>query len=180
GRGSIPEFPGIPEGVMDIIPVDLVVSALLAVAARPPDPGPAYFHVCSGSRNPLSFRLLYESVRAYFLEHPLPEHNRGSYLAPTWQFPGRRVVEARLRAGERLIEAADRLVTRLPRSDRVRDWARSLDRERGRVEFVRRYADLYGAYLELEVIYTDDRTVELSRSLSEDDREAFNFDAAAF
>jgi alcohol-forming fatty acyl-CoA reductase len=181
GRAAIPEFPGIPEGVMDVIPVDLVVSALLAVGGRPPAArSPAYFHVCSGSRNPLSFRLLYECVREYFLEHPLPEHNRGAHLAPTWQFPGRRVVEGRLRAAERLIETADRVVTRLPRSDRVRDWARSIDRERGRVDFVRRYADLYGAYLEIEVIYTDDRTLELFRSLPPADRERFPFDAGVF
>ena len=87
-------------------------------------------------------------------------------------------MEAKLRAGERLIDAADRVVTRLPRSARVRDWARSLDRERGRLEFVRRYADLYGPYLEIEVIYTDDRTLELYRSLSPEDRERFHFDAA--
>ena len=29
------------------------------------------------------------------------------------------------------------------------------------MDFVRRYSDLYGAYTEAEVIYTDDRTVEL-------------------
>jgi HAD superfamily hydrolase (TIGR01490 family) len=43
---------------------------------------------------------------------------------------------------------------------------------------VRRYADLYGAYTEAEVIYTDDRTLELYRSLSEEDRQSFGFDAA--
>jgi fatty acyl-CoA reductase len=30
GRGAIPEFPGLPEGVVDIIPIDLVVNAMLA------------------------------------------------------------------------------------------------------------------------------------------------------
>jgi HAD superfamily hydrolase (TIGR01490 family) len=178
GRGSIPEFPGIPEGVMDIIPIDLVINAMLAIAARPPAGDPQYFHVCSGSRNPLSFRNLYRWVREYYLAHPLPERGRGEHRVPEWDFPGRRPVEAKLRAGERLIDAADRVVTRLPRSARVRDWARSLDRERGRLEFVRRYADLYGPYLEIEVIYTDDRTLELYRSLSPEDRERFPFDAA--
>ena len=36
GLGQIPEFPGIPEGIIDIIPVDFVVNAILAVAANPP------------------------------------------------------------------------------------------------------------------------------------------------
>jgi HAD superfamily hydrolase (TIGR01490 family) len=180
GRGAIPEFPGIPEGIMDLIPVDLVVNAMIAVAARPSTERPRYVHVCSGSRNPLTYRRLYENVLEYFRRHPLPERGRGEVSVPEWKFPGRRVVEARLRTGERLLDTADRVVTRLPRSDKVRAAARRLDRERGRLEFVRRYADLYGAYTEIEVIYTDDQTLELFRSLSPEDRERFPFDAARF
>jgi len=181
GRGSIPEFPGIPEGVVDIIPIDLVVNAVLAVAAHPPDPaeGPAYFHISSGDRNPLSYRRLYELVREYFGRHPLPQRGRGEVRVPEWRFPGRRRVERRLRTGERLLDAADRIVSKLPRSRGVREMVRRVDRERGRLEFVRRYADLYGAYVEVEVIYTDDRMLELHRSLSEDDRRDFPFDASA-
>src|SRR5207245_2265450 len=37
-RGLLKEFPGIPEGVVNVIPVDLVVAAILAVAARGPAP----------------------------------------------------------------------------------------------------------------------------------------------
>src|SRR5207244_9163703 len=59
GRGLIREFPGIPEGVVDVIPVDLVVAAIIAVAARGPDPdGPDVLQAASGSRNPLRYRFL--------------------------------------------------------------------------------------------------------------------------
>jgi HAD superfamily hydrolase (TIGR01490 family) len=180
GRGAIPEFPGIPEGVLDLIPVDFVVAAMLTVAANENHAGrgsaPAYFHVCSGSRNPLSFLRNYELVREYFQHHPLPERGRGEFGVPVWKFPGRRRVERRIRTGERLIDTVDSLVSRLPRSPRVRGVVRNLDRLRGRLEFVRRYADLYGAYVEAEVIYTDERTLELYRSLPEEDRRAFPFD----
>ena len=37
-RGLLKEFPGVPEGVVDVIPVDLVVAAILAVAAAGPHP----------------------------------------------------------------------------------------------------------------------------------------------
>ena len=67
GRGTIPEFPGIPEGIVDIIPVDYVVNAMLAVAAHPPEPAtPAYYHVSSGNRKPLQFLGLYELVKEYY------------------------------------------------------------------------------------------------------------------
>jgi fatty acyl-CoA reductase len=180
GRVSIPEFPGIPEGILDIIPVDLVVNAMLAVATRPPEPArPRYYHVCSGSRNPLHYRRMFELVRDYFRADPLRQRDRGEIRVPDWRFPGRARVERLLRTGERAIEAADRVIRKLPRSSRVRGWARDLDRQRNRLDFVRKYADLYGAYAEAEVIYTDERTVELWESLSSEDRDRFPFDAAA-
>ena len=37
-RGLLREFPGVPEGIIDVIPVDLVVAAILAVAAHGPGP----------------------------------------------------------------------------------------------------------------------------------------------
>ena len=176
GRGAIPDFPGIPEGVLDLIPVDFVVNAMLSIAAKQAEQGSEYFHVCSGSRNPLSFLRNYELVREYMQEHPLPQRGRGAFDVPVWTFPGRRRVEQKLRIGEKVLDAADSIVGRLPRSPRVRKAARDLDRFRGRLEFARRYADLYGAYVEAEVIYTDERTLELYRSLSEDDRREFPFD----
>jgi alcohol-forming fatty acyl-CoA reductase len=180
GRGAIPEFPAIPDGIMDIIPVDLVVNAMMAVAARTPEDGPEYYHVCSGSRNPLTFRTLYENVRQYFERHPLPERGRGEVRVPSWKFPGRRKVEARLRTGEKLLDGVDGVVSRLPRSPRVRNVVRQLDRERGRLEFVRRYADLYGAYTEIEVIYTDHRTLALHRALDPSDRDRMGFDSTVY
>ena len=35
-RGLLKEFPGVPEGIVDVIPVDLVVAAIIAVAATGP------------------------------------------------------------------------------------------------------------------------------------------------
>jgi HAD superfamily hydrolase (TIGR01490 family) len=179
GRGAIPEFPGIPEGIIDIIPADHVVNAMLAAAARAPEPDePAYYHVSSGARNPLRFYELYEYVRAYFQQHPLPERSRGEIKVPEWNFPGAMRVERLLQTAEKLVDFADKVVTHLPKSKRMRDLVVHVDRDRGKIEFVRRYSDLYGAYTEAEVIYTDDRALELFRSLPETDRLRFPFDAA--
>jgi fatty acyl-CoA reductase len=180
GRGSIPEFPGIPEGIVDIIPADLVVNAILAVAAADPPPpdAPGYYHVSSGARNPLQYHELYEYVREYFEADPLPERGRGAVKVPEWRFPGNLRVERLIRTGERLVDAADKVVARIPKSKAMRDLVDRVDRDKGRVEFVRRYSDLYGTYTEAEVIYTDDRTLALYRALSEQDRPRFPFDSA--
>jgi HAD superfamily hydrolase (TIGR01490 family) len=180
GRGNIPEFPGIPEGIVDIIPADFVVNAMLAAAARPPSPEtPAYYHVSSGSRNPLQYKGLYEWVKAYFEREPLPLQGRGAVRVPEWTFPGHLRVERLLRTAERAVDVADKVVTHLPKSKRMRDLVARVDRDKGRVDFIRRYSDLYGAYTEAEVIYTDDRTVELFGSLSAAERKKFPFDSAA-
>jgi HAD superfamily hydrolase (TIGR01490 family) len=179
GRGTLPEFPGIPEGIVDIIPGDFVVNAILAVAANPPEPAtPAYYHVSSGSRNPLRFKDLYEYVKEYFERDPLPQQGRGTVRVPEWSFPGHLRVERLLRTAERAVELADSVVSHLPKSKRMRDLVGRVDRDKGRVEFMRRYSDLYGAYTEAEVIYTDDRMLELFRSLTKTDRERFPFDPA--
>ena len=48
-RGLLRQFPGVPEGIVDVIPVDLVVAAIIAVAATGPDPaGPTVYQVASG------------------------------------------------------------------------------------------------------------------------------------
>jgi alcohol-forming fatty acyl-CoA reductase len=179
GRGTIPEFPGIPEGIIDIIPADFVVNAILAAAATPPEPAtPAYYHVSSGARNPLQFHGLYEVVKEYFERDPLPQSGRGDIKVPEWSFPGHLRVERLLKTAERAVDIADKVVTHLPKSKKMRDLVSRVDRDKGRVEFVRRYSDLYGAYTEAEVIYTDDRTVELIQSLTKTDQKKFPFDAA--
>ena len=179
GRNALPDFPAIPEGVIDIIPVDLVVNAIIAVAAQPPERR-AVYHVSSGGRNPFQFRRLYELTREYYQRDPLPERGRGTYGVPRWSFPGSHALAKRMRTAERAIETAERAVFKLPRGRFAREVARRVDRLRGRFDFVRRYAGLYGAYVEAEVIYTDERAKALHDSLDEQDRAEFGFDPTCF
>jgi fatty acyl-CoA reductase len=177
GRGVLPEFPGLPDSVVDIIPVDLVVNATLAVAAAPPDAGTTgYFHVGSGSRNPLPFRSLYENVRAYFQRHPMPAGERGHVQVPVWRFPGARQVEMMLSGSERATAMAERALLRLPASAKTRGWMTAVHRQQTNLDFLRRYADLYQAYTAAEVIYDDSRTNALHRLLPPDQVEADGFD----
>lgn len=169
GRGVLPEFPGVPDSVVDIIPVDLVVNATLAVAATDPEPGePGYFHVGSGARNPLTFRGLYEHVLDYFQRHPLPDGTRGQIKVPTWQFPGSVRVDRMLRTAERAVSAAEKTLLRLPGSPRSREWMTKVHRKTRELEFLRRYSDLYGVYTQAEVIYADGELLALQRALPAD------------
>lgn len=177
GRGILQEFPGLPDGVLDIIPVDLVVNATLAVAAAPPEPADTrYFHVGSGHSNPLHFRDMYKTVREYFEAHPMPDGGRGEIKVPVWKFPGQRSVERLLRTGERATGFAEQALLKLPANERTRDWMTKVHRKQRELEFLRKYSDLYGVYTEAEVIYTDDRLLALHETLPDELKDRDGFD----
>ncbi|HET7173822.1 MAG TPA: HAD-IB family hydrolase [Nocardioidaceae bacterium] len=181
GRGELPEMPATPDSTVDIVPVDLVVSAMVAVMATEPQPGrPTWYHVSSGARNPLTFRRLYDIVRDYYDHHPFEIGDRGAARLPEWRFPGAQRVERLLVTSERAFRAADYLVTHAPRADRTRDLARRLEQQRRRLEFLRRYIDLYREYSQAELVFSDANTLGLFRGLAADDRAAFPFDTASF
>ncbi|MGH8776413.1 MAG: HAD-IB family hydrolase [Jiangellaceae bacterium] len=178
GRGILPEFPGLPDSVLDLIPVDFVVNATLAAAATRPEPAqPAYFHVSSGARNPLPFRAMYEHVHAYFHRHPMPDSERGHIEAPSWRFPGTSQVMRMLRTGERAVDLAERALLRMPASDRTRGWMGTVHQRQQELEVLRTYADLYQSYTQAEVIYDDSRTYALHQALPPDRKGAHGFDA---
>ena len=147
--------------------------------AHPAEPGDVrYFHVSSGDRNPLTFRFLYDTVRAYFDEHPFTAGDRGAARLPDWRFPGARSVERLLSTSEKAWKVADYVVGHAPRSDRTRDLARKLHQQGRRLEFLRRYLDLYMEYATAELRFSDKQTMALFDSLSAQDRRAFAFDTS--
>ncbi len=181
GRGELPDMPGAADTIVDIVPVDHVVAAIVAVLAHPPEAGigtPAYFHVSSGDRNPLTFGALYQYVRGYFDAHPFKSGDRGATRLPEWRFPGSQSVERLLSTSERAFKVADYVIGHAPRSDRTRDLARKLDQQGRRLEFLRRYLGLYQEYAQAELRFSDVNTLALFRSLSAADQEAFAFDTA--
>ena len=181
GRGALAEFPGLPESIVDVVPVDLAVNAILAAAAAPMGEvdDPPVYHVVSGNRRPLRYRELFERTRDYYREHPLADEAGDPVSVPEWRFPGRPSIDRRLRRGMRAIEAAQKALRVLPASGRIRDAVDAVERSRQRVAFVGRYANLYGAYTEFEATFLDDRTRALEASLPEDERREFPFDPTA-
>ena len=88
-RGLLDEFPGVPEGTVDVIPVDIVVAAIIAVAALGPERAPDITQVASGGINPLKYRTLVDNVSGWFLEHPVYDAKGQPIVVPEFKFPGR-------------------------------------------------------------------------------------------
>ncbi len=181
GRGELPEFPASPDSVVDIVPCDHVVNAILAVCATEPEVGePRYYHVNSGARNPVTFRDLYGHIRTYFTNHPFEGGVRGVARLPQWQFPGAASVERLLSTSERAHGLAERVLAVVPRAKSTRKFARDLDRARTRLDFLRRYLSLYNEYAQSELEFVDDNTLALTNALHADDQPIFAFDTAVF
>jgi alcohol-forming fatty acyl-CoA reductase len=177
-RGLLKEFPGIPEGIVDVIPVDLVVAAILAVAARGPLPSPDVVHTASGARNPLRYRLLVDLSHDWFTAHPLADDKGQPIVAPEWSFPGRRRVQNQLRQATLVLRGAERALQALPLRGKRADLVARIEERRDEAERALGYVELYGAYTETEAVFRVDRLLELYSSLPPDEQEEFCFDPA--
>lgn len=165
GRGQLPDFPGLPDSILDVIPVDFVVNAALAVAARPAKPNDAkYFQVVSGKSNPLPFHRMYENVNTYFTNNPLPDE-KGDIKVPRWRFPGGQKVENALLKRERQVVRAEKIIERLPTTPRTREWLDTVSKGKHGLKQLRLFTDLYRAYVQTEIIFDDTQTRALLHSL---------------
>jgi HAD superfamily hydrolase (TIGR01490 family) len=176
-RGLLKEFPGVPEGVVDVVPVDMVVAAIVAVAAAGPDPdGPGVYQVASSVRNPLRYGELVSLVQAWFTEHPLYDADGQPIVVPEWSFPGRGRVQRQLRRATTAFAMAERVLNLLPVRGERAELAARLEDQHTRAERALGYVELYGAYTETEAHFRVDRLLGLWDRLGADDQAAFCFD----
>jgi hypothetical protein len=186
-RGLLKEFPGVPEGVTDVIPVDLVVATLIAVSGeclldaaegRAYD-GPSVYHVASGVRNPFHYGRLVELIRAWFTEHPLYDSDGQPIVVPEWSFPGRGRVQDQLTRASKAMDLAERVAGSLPIRGRQAAWMVALEEKHLLADRALGYVELYGAYTETEARYRVDRLLALWDRMDADDRQTFCLDPAA-
>ncbi|MFL6206012.1 MAG: HAD-IB family phosphatase [Acidimicrobiales bacterium] len=175
-RGLLKEFPGVPEGTVDVIPVDLVVAAIIDVAADDPPAEPSITQVASGSVNPLRYRHLVDMVTDYFTQHPVYDAEGQPIIVPEWSFPGRGRVQRQLERAKGAIERGERVLQTLPLRGKQAAWAATLEEKREEVDRALAYVELYGAYAECEAIYAVDRLLERWSRLDPEDQVAFCFD----
>ncbi len=191
GQGLLKEFPGVPEGVVDVIPVDLVVGAIVAVAARGPladhegrtaddpdyvPPKPDITQVASGTRNPLQYRTLVDLVSGWFAEHPLYDQKGQPIAVRPFTFPGRGAVERQLDRYARQLGTADKVLKSLPLRGKQAMITAEVEEQKDNVERARGYVKIYGAYAECEALYGVDNLVALHASMPVADQHTFGCD----
>jgi fatty acyl-CoA reductase len=175
-RGILKEFPGVPEGIVDVIPVDLVSAAIIAVAAKGPEPDIEVVQVASGSQNPLRYRRLVDLVSEWFAEHPLYDAKGQPIVVAKWSFPGRGRVQGQLLRAQGLLNRAEGVLGSLPLRGKQAEWSAGLEEKREEIDQALGYVELYGAYAECEAVYGLDRLLALWDAQTADDQRDFCFD----
>jgi len=179
GRGHLPEFPGLPDSVLDVVPVDFVVNAVLAAAAtEAPRDRARYFHMVSGTSNPLPFHQMYENIRTYFTAHPIPGAD-GPTSVPAWQFPGGIRFEASLSRKQVGARVAASALSRLPATSQSRRWTDTLASAQRKLRALQRFSELYQAYVQSEVVFDDAATRALDAEVSAGPQDDTGFDVTA-
>ncbi len=174
-KGLLREFPGDPETLVDIIPVDHVVNAILAAGIRRPEQ-PEVFHVASGERNPLRYREFYDIVREYFVIHPLRDSGGRPTPVPEWSFPGRRRVENGLKLELAGLKVAGWIAARMPEGHMASDARQRIARADKRARMSLYFSRIYGAYANKNGSFSTARSKALHDALAAEDREEFPFD----
>ena len=178
GRGSLPDFPGNPQSVLDIVPADVVVNALLAIIpqARAGDDQMVY-QVASGVENPITLRQFADLVQDHFQRQSLTGRGGAQRPLPRVTFPNRDRFLRRLRyrfiLPLRVLDVLATVLSPLPPGRRLRAQVRSRLASLGRLEY---YIRIYGPYAEVSCQYISSRVRAVWDGLSEDDRAILNFD----
>jgi len=176
GRGLLKDFPGVPEGAVDVIPVDLVVATIIAVAAHGPRPEPHVVQVASGGANPFHFQDLMDWGTEWFRQNPVYDERDQPIAPPQWTYPSRDRVLKQLGRATSSLKTAERVMKALPVRGEKAMIAADLEQRRDIIERALGYVELYGKYVECEAVYAVDNLIELWKSLSPEDQERFNFD----
>jgi fatty acyl-CoA reductase len=180
GKGQLPEFPGLPDSILDLIPVDYVVNTIIAAAANPAKKGePEYFHVASGASNPVPFHQMYENVHQFFVKNPLTDRKGKPIVAPVWKFPGPDKVERGINRLERRVRAGERALRILPKTKGSQATLEKLQKGVADLATLRNFVSLYRVYVETELIFDDTNLRALHDALPAKEKADKGFDISA-
>ncbi len=176
GRGLVPDFPGRPDIILDLIPVDRVVNATLAAAVRARPDSVEVFQVATGTENPVRLGRLFDSVRAHYMRTPMPDRDGRRPPLPDWRYPSLRLFRILFRLRHLgPIQLRERLLDLPGRSPPPRK-RRLLGTAKVRLQRVLYYVDIYHPYTHLDCRFETGRTRKLYESLPPQERACFEMD----
>ena len=179
-KGRLPDFPADPGIVIDLIPVDVVVNAILAALPRVREGKDIQvYHVATGSQNPVRVGEMFDLVYDYFKKHPMQDREGKPIKVQRWRFPSREKFRRRCRLKYQLpLNTLIWLMEHLP----VIPWSSRLRRKvsvlEATLDRVLSLSEIYSSYTHLNCEFETENTVRLFREMDPEDQKVFNLDVS--
>ena len=177
GKGRLPDFPADPDIILDIIPVDFVVNAILAAAeATARRGGIEVYHVATGTQNPLYFRGIFEATYEYFVKYPMLEDGK-PIAVPIWRYPSLEEFQRKLDSRMRLANLAVYTLGKLPMRAAKRKRRQLVLKQSG-IKALLHYIRIYAPYTRTNFEFETQKMQGLYEALSPTEQQQFNFDVS--
>lgn len=176
GKGQITCFLGDPENIIDVIPADMVVNAMIVTMMAHADQRgrQIIYHVGTSVSNPLKFTCPQDSAFHYFKEHPWIDKQGKPVIVGKVDVFSSMVSFHRYMAIHYLLPLKGLEIVNTLLCQFFQDKYSELNRK---IKFVMRLVDLYAPYLFFKGVYDDMNTEKLRRAAVESGIEIdlFNF-----
>ncbi len=177
GKGRLRSLPLNREVSLDLVPVDMVVNALLALIPRVVQSGEVEIaQVATSSRNPITLGQLYELIFQYFHGNPMLDREGRPIQLKRLRFPSPTSFRLQHRLKAVPLRTAERTLERLPTFDATQRVKRRVSATKVAHQKLYYYGELYEPYLNLDCAFSVDRTLKLYAGLDPEDKAEFNFD----
>ncbi len=179
GKGRLKSLPLNPDVVIDLVPVDMVVNALLGSLPTVESQGGLHiYQVATGVANPITLGELYGLVYRYFSSNPMLDREGEPIQVKRLRFlnPSSFRLQHRLKSVP--LDTAEKTLDRLAIFDVTHRFKRKLSATRAARQRLYYYGEIYEPYLNLTCRFDVTNTLQLWAGLSEEDRKLFNFNVS--
>ncbi len=177
GKGRLRSLPLDANVILDLVPVDLVVNALLATIPRAAEEGGVkVYHVATGAKNPVTLGELHSLVHEYFQKNPMMDRRGEPIHVKPLKFPKQSTFRLQHKLKTVSLQTAERTLRKLPSSRRTEKAKRKITNAKVAYDKLYYYGEIYRPYLNLNCRFEVDNTLELFDSLNGEEKELLNFD----
>jgi len=176
-RAEISGFPCNKKATIDLIPVDMVSNAMIAVTATADHDQPyRLFQVSSSHANGITIERLGDIVSGYFTTNPLIREDGERVIVKRMRFPRQEGVEKKVSRVVSLVSPLADFFEHHTWAKAVVPYVAKLQKQSKQLKRLQKFIRLYRFYATISPLFHSDNTEALRQQLSEQDRENFNFD----
>ena len=177
GKGRLKSLPLDPDVLLDLVPVDVVVNALLASLPRVArDGGVQVYQVATSSKNPITLGELYDLIFNYFKKYPMLDKRGRPILIRRLRFLNPATFRLQHRVKTAQLYTAERTLERLSVFETTKKVRRRISAAKLANQKLYYYGEIYEPYLNLDCQFRVEQTAALFESLLPEEKKRFNFD----